>query len=197
MCQNYKSEKEVFSEGKPNKRSKKGGAKGSVAILMESAQLGCVSQDSYPRKSVPSEPGMLGSKKRRQILRRHLTHQKETGKVSVHREELSNSVRLMSVVLARQNSRKDLMRRPCTKNDAPAEQHGILRNRFTSSTIRAKRVSERRTRSTQASGRTSTPHRVLITAHGFKSKIFQLSESCSALNLCLIALELIVHSTAS
>ena len=36
-------------------------------------------------------------------------------------------MRLMSVVLARQNSGKDQMRRPCTKNDAPAKQRGIWR----------------------------------------------------------------------
>ena len=74
MCLNYKSEKgcvhgdkghfrHVEAEGKPNKKSKKGGAKGSVALLKESTQLGCVSQDSYPRKSIPSEEGKLGSKR--------------------------------------------------------------------------------------------------------------------------------------
>ena len=57
VCQNYKSEtgrtcffRHVEAEEKPNNRSKKGGAKGSVAILKESTQMGCVSQDSYPRK---------------------------------------------------------------------------------------------------------------------------------------------------
>ena len=48
--------------GKPNKKSNKGGAKGSVATLKESFQLGGVSQDSYSRKSILREPGMLGSK---------------------------------------------------------------------------------------------------------------------------------------
>ena len=47
---------------KPSKKSKKGGAKGSVAILKELIQLGCVSQDSCPRKSVLREEGKLGSK---------------------------------------------------------------------------------------------------------------------------------------
>ena len=62
VCQNYKSEKGCVygnkchfrndeAEGKPNRRSKKGGAKGPVATLKESIQLGCVSQDSYPRNS--------------------------------------------------------------------------------------------------------------------------------------------------
>ena len=62
--QNYKSLEEgciygdecdfrhVEAEGKPSKKSKKGGAKESLAILKESIQFGCVSQDSCPRKSV-------------------------------------------------------------------------------------------------------------------------------------------------
>ena len=134
MCQNYKSEtgckfgrtcffRHVEAEEKPSKKSKKGGAKGSVpALLKESTQLGCVSQDSYPRMSILREEGKLGSNSRRQILQGHLApNNKKFGKERVHREELSQSVNLMSVVLARQNSGKDHMRRPCTKKDAPAE----------------------------------------------------------------------------
>ena len=52
----------VEAEGKPNKKSKKDGAKGSVAILKESIQLGCVSQNFNPRKSILREPGKLGTK---------------------------------------------------------------------------------------------------------------------------------------
>ena len=73
VCQNYKSERGCIygdkchfrhfeAERKPSKKSKKGGAKGSVAILKESLQLGCASQDSYPRKSILRERGNLGSK---------------------------------------------------------------------------------------------------------------------------------------
>ena len=73
VCPNYKSEKgcihgdkchfrHVEADGKPNKKFKKGGAKGPVAILKEFLQLGCASQDSYPRNSILREPGMLGSK---------------------------------------------------------------------------------------------------------------------------------------
>ena len=59
VCLNYKSEKGCTHgdkyhfrhvDGTPNKKSKKGGAKGSVAILKEFLQLDCASQDSYPRK---------------------------------------------------------------------------------------------------------------------------------------------------
>ena len=52
----------VEAEGKLSKRSKKGGAKGSVALVKKSTQLGCVSQDSHPRKPFEREPGRLGSK---------------------------------------------------------------------------------------------------------------------------------------
>ena len=74
VCQNYISEKKgyfcgdqclfrhVEAEGKLSKRSKKGGAKGSVAFLKDSTQLGRVSQDSHPRKPFEREPGRLGSK---------------------------------------------------------------------------------------------------------------------------------------
>ena len=45
---------------KPSKKSKTGSAKGSVAILKESIQLGCASQESYPRKSILRGHGKLG-----------------------------------------------------------------------------------------------------------------------------------------
>ena len=80
---------------------------GSDAIWKESFQKGCVCQGSYPRKffyvneedwwdqNTPSDsPQAPGTKFK-------------FGKESVHREELSQSVNVMSVVHARQNSRED------------------------------------------------------------------------------------------
>ena len=92
----------VEAEGKPSKKSKKGGAKGTVALLKESTQLGCVSQDSYPRKSILREDGKVGSKHAVKFSEGtgHLAPHKNSGK-RVHREELSKSVNLMSAVLAR------------------------------------------------------------------------------------------------
>ena len=66
VCQIYKSEKgcvygdkchiqHVEAERKPNKKSKKCGAKGSAAILKESVQWNCVFQDSYLRNYVNKE----------------------------------------------------------------------------------------------------------------------------------------------
>ena len=71
MCLNHKSEsgcaygdkcrfRHVKAEEKPSKKSKKGGAKGSVALIKESISLGCVSQDSYPRKSILRKEGKHG-----------------------------------------------------------------------------------------------------------------------------------------
>ena len=73
MCQNYKSEtgciygnkcyfRHVEAEEKPSTKSKNGGVKQSVALLKESILLGCVSQDSHPRKSILRKEGKLGSK---------------------------------------------------------------------------------------------------------------------------------------
>ena len=42
--------------------SQKRWCKVSVAILKESVQFGCVSQDSLPRKSIPRKSGDFGSK---------------------------------------------------------------------------------------------------------------------------------------
>ena len=112
VCQNYKSERgcmygdkchfrRVEAEGKPSKKSKKGEGKGSVAILKGSIQLGCVSQDSHPSKSILRELGKLASKHAVKFSK-GTWHQKKIGKERVHCEGLFRSVRLMSVVLARQ-----------------------------------------------------------------------------------------------
>ena len=72
VCQNYKFKtgwtfdntcffRHVEAKEKPSKKSKKGGAKGSVALLKESRRLNCVSQDPHPRKSTLREEGKLGS----------------------------------------------------------------------------------------------------------------------------------------
>ena len=71
--QNYKSEtgctyghkcdfRHVGTNENPSSKSKKGGATGSVASLKECTQLGCVSQDSYPRKTLLREERKLGSR---------------------------------------------------------------------------------------------------------------------------------------
>ena len=63
VCQYYLSEtgckfgnkcffRRVEADEKPSKKSKEGGAKGSVALLKGSIQLNCVSQDPHPRKSI-------------------------------------------------------------------------------------------------------------------------------------------------
>ena len=128
MCQNYKSEtgckfgrtcffRHVEADEKPSKKSKKCGAKGSVALLKESTQLGCVSQDSYPRKSIPLEKGKLEPKHAVKFSK-GTWHQIKIREERVHREELFKSVNLMSVVLARQNSGKDHLQERCARRVA-------------------------------------------------------------------------------
>ena len=62
VCQNYEPEsgcicgrkcffRHVEADERPSKKSKKGGANGSVALLKGVTQFGCVSQDSHLRKS--------------------------------------------------------------------------------------------------------------------------------------------------
>ena len=49
------------AEETPSKKSKKGSAKGSVALLKKSPNCGCVSQDSYPKKSILQKVRKKGS----------------------------------------------------------------------------------------------------------------------------------------
>ena len=77
----------VEAEEKPSNKSKENGAKGSVALLKESTQLGCVSQDSYPRKSILLEKGKLGSK-RTVNFSKALGTKWKIWKERVHRKEL-------------------------------------------------------------------------------------------------------------
>ena len=74
---------------KPSKKSKDGGAKGSVEILKESFRVGCVAQDSYPRKSVLREQGKLGSN-HAVILQRHLASNQHSGKKGPSRGIIPN-----------------------------------------------------------------------------------------------------------
>ena len=70
----------VEADGQPSNKSEKSGAKGSVALLKESIQLGCVSRDSHPRKSILRERGKIGIKSHRQILHGHVAPHKNSGK---------------------------------------------------------------------------------------------------------------------
>ena len=117
---------------KPNKKSKKGGAKDQF-VYLRSLHNWVVYLKILLRENISTLSWKIGIETYRQILQRHLAQTFKFGKERVHHEVLSKSVRLMSVVLACRNSRKDHMRRPCTKKDAPAKQRGIWRNIFTSS----------------------------------------------------------------
>ena len=85
----------------------------SVNILIRQSLFN-VNKENWDRNTPSNSPKAPGTKLK-------------FGNERVHREELSKSVRLMSVVLARRNSGKDHMRRPCNWRDAPTKQHGIWR----------------------------------------------------------------------
>ena len=113
--------KHVKADAKPSQKAKKGGAKRSVALLKES--IFSTRKGNWDQNTPSNSPMAHGTKLK-------------FGKERVHREELSKSVNLMNVVLARKNSGKDNMKRPCNKRDPPAEYRGIWRNICTSSRMR-------------------------------------------------------------
>ena len=71
VCLNYKSEsgcaygekcrfRHAEADGQPSKKSKKSGVRGPVALLKESFQMCCVSQDSHPKNSILRKEGKVG-----------------------------------------------------------------------------------------------------------------------------------------
>ena len=127
MFLNYKSDSRCkhddkcrFRHVEPSKQSKKSGAKGSVALLTESTQLGCASQDCHPKQSIPRKEEHWDQITPSNSPRARGTIQK-LGKEMVHREDLSQSVNLTSVVRALPDLRKGHKMKPRTKKDSPAE----------------------------------------------------------------------------
>ena len=56
-------------------KSRRKVVQGSVALLKESKQLGCVSQDTEPpKKSILRKSGNFGIKLHRQVLQGHVAH---------------------------------------------------------------------------------------------------------------------------
>ena len=111
------------ADGQPCEMSKKSGGKGSVPILKESTQWGCVCPKITLRKClfcgkleiwdriIPSDSS-----------RAHGTAQK-FGKEWVHRKVLCKSVNLKNAIRVRQNLRIGHIRKSCNKKDAPAAKH--------------------------------------------------------------------------
>ena len=122
VCRNHTQ----FKWGKPNKKSKKGGAKGSFVMVKELTPMNCVSQDPQRRQ--------IGKHSQDAVPAKHLARIK-IGKERVHRWVLFRSVHLISEVLALQNLQKGHKKIPCNKNDAPAESHGTWLKIRTSSVI--------------------------------------------------------------
>ena len=141
VCQNYKSDsgckifdKCLFRHTEPDRQpTKKSGGKGSVALLEKSEQLVNVSQQTEPpKKSILRKSGKsLGSNRTVRFSKGTLHPAKNRERV--HRKELFRSVSRKSAIRGRQNSRIGHFRKPCNKNDAPAEKHGIWRKMSVSS----------------------------------------------------------------
>ena len=70
----------VEADGQPCKKSKRSDLKGSVALFKGSIQLGCVSQDSHPRKSIQRKEGKLGSNHTVNFSKGTWHHFKNSGK---------------------------------------------------------------------------------------------------------------------
>ena len=132
VCQNYRCNtgctfcdkcrfRHVEAEEKPSKKSKKGGAKGSVALLKESFQVGCVSQDSHPRKSIPRKEGRLASNRTVKFSKGAWHHIKIREKWSAQL-----CVNFTSAIRALPDLKKGHQTKPYNKKDAPAQKHGEL-----------------------------------------------------------------------
>ena len=125
VCQNYMTEsgckfctncifrhKEVDSQ--PTKKPKKSGGKGSVALLKNSRQSGCVFQDSEPPKSksiLRKSTKSLGSKRSVHFSKGTLRHSKFWER-KVHRRVLFSILNLMSVAPLLRILRTDLRKKP-------------------------------------------------------------------------------------
>ena len=70
----------VELEEKPSKKSKNGRAKGSVALLKESIQLNCVSQDLHPKKPTLRKEGEIGNRPYGKIIPEHVAPHQNSGK---------------------------------------------------------------------------------------------------------------------
>ena len=100
--------------------------------------MGCVTHDSHPIKSVLWKIDYWGQNSPSNSPWAHGTT-KILGKERVHREAASfQSVSFLSVVLVLPHSTRGHKTTPCTKKDAPAEQHATWRKVSTSSKVQTK-----------------------------------------------------------
>ena len=135
MCQNYKSQsgctfgdkclfRNLEVDRQPNSKSKKSGGKGSVALLKESIQLGCVSPDYSSKKSILRKLGNIGSSHTVNFSKGTWHHEKK-GKEKVHRKELFKSASLKKAIRVRQNLRKDTSGNLATASMRPQRSMGF------------------------------------------------------------------------
>ena len=107
----------VEADGQTSKKSKKSGGNGSVALLQESVQFGCASQDSH--HSTRSKIGIKFTPSNSPRARGNT--KKKLGKERVHREASYRSVNFTCAIRALPSLRRGHKTKLCTKKDAPAE----------------------------------------------------------------------------
>ena len=111
--------------GQPSKKSKKGGSRGSLALLQENIQFGCVSHDGPQRKSVLRENGKVWIELHSQFLKEHEASRENTGK---ERSIAGNHSQVRTSGVKSVNSKirgKIARRRPLNRSFAPSETHVV------------------------------------------------------------------------
>ena len=134
MCQNYKSEKRMCiwrqmplptcsGRRKAQKKVKERWCKRISCDIEGVYTIGLCISSFFPRKCVLREVGKLGSNHTVKLSKgtwHPVKIQKREGPSRGIIKKKKN-VRLMSIVLAHQNSGKEHTRKPCTRKDAPAK----------------------------------------------------------------------------
>ena len=104
-------------DGHPNKKSKKSGGKGSVALLKESIQLGCVTR--FPSEQIYStERGKIGIKSHRQILQGHVAPLQHSGKKGSIAWSYSKSANIRALPDLRKEQEETLRQDRCARRGA-------------------------------------------------------------------------------
>ena len=130
----------------PAKSQRKVVEKGSVELLKNQKQMGCVIQDFRPpqSKSILRKSTKSSGPKRSVLSQKGtLHHVKKSGKKGSIAKVVFRSANHTSVVLMLQCLRIEHRKKPCNKNDVPAEMRGKWLKVSTSSKKRTKLYSSR------------------------------------------------------
>ena len=153
--------------GHPSRKKKKGGEQGFVPLLKESFQVGCVSQDHPPKKSLQRKVRKLGSNRTLTFFEGHMAPHKKLGK----KESIARcyaKLNLKSAIRVLQDWKEHRMK-PCNKKDAPAEKHGLGK----------KSLEAQKTRVTASPPTKSPEERAFVVDSGASMHMLNKSDSSS------------------